>query len=63
MQKNTELREAAKKSGVKLWEIAQELGIDNCNFSKKLRNEFAQKDKDHVLDLIEKLKIEKESEI
>lgn len=59
MQNNKELREAAKKSNVKLWEIAEKLCICESNFSKKLRNEFTQSEKDIALTTIENLRKEK----
>ncbi|MBK5263041.1 MAG: hypothetical protein JJE17_10830 [Peptostreptococcaceae bacterium] len=63
MKKNTELREAAKKSGVELWEIVEKLCIFESCFPKKFMNESAISIKYIVNDLTEKLKIEKQSEI
>ena len=38
---NTDLREYAKNHKVKLWKIADSLGITDTNFSKKLRYELS----------------------
>lgn len=63
MQKaNLEIRDAAKKSNVKLWQIAAELGINDVTFTKKLRFELPQKDKNKILSIIQKLSIRMEAE-
>ena len=42
---NRDIREAAKASGVKLWQIADALGINDGNFSRKLRCELPRDEK------------------
>lgn len=42
---NKEIREAAKAAGVKLWQIAAALGVNDGNFSRKLRQELPQEEK------------------
>ena len=54
--KNKEIREAAQKSGVKLWQLAEELGMSDCCFSRRLRKEFSPEDKAKALNAIERLK-------
>lgn len=54
--KNKEIREAAQKAGVKLWQLAEELGMSDCCFSRKLRKEFSPEDKAKALNAIERLK-------
>ena len=39
--KNVKIREAAKQTGVYLWEIAERFGCNDGNFSRKLRRELA----------------------
>lgn len=52
---NQEIRRTAAGAGVKLWQIADALGIADCNFSRKLRKELPQKEKDKILAIIERL--------
>lgn len=54
--KNKEIRETAQKAGVKLWQLAEELGMSDCCFSRKLRKEFSPEDKAKALNAIERLK-------
>lgn len=53
--KNQDIRRTAARSGVKLWQIAEVLGIADCNFSRKLRKELPQEEKDNILAIIERL--------
>ena len=55
MKANMDIREAAKGAGVLLWEIAGEIGINDGNFSRKLRKELSQDEKVRILAAIEKL--------
>lgn len=55
MKKNQELREYAKNKDVKLWEIAEVLGINDGNFSRKLRKELSDTERDNVLSIIDKV--------
>ena len=45
MKANMKIREEARNSGVRLWQIADALGIQESMFSKKLRKEL-----DYILD-------------
>ncbi|MBQ7542573.1 MAG: hypothetical protein IJT44_09820 [Clostridia bacterium] len=53
--RNKDIREAAKTAGVKLWQIADRLGITDGNFSRKLRKELAEADKQKILAIIDEL--------
>ena len=55
MLKNIDIREAAASKNVKLWQIAEELGIADGNFSRKLRRELPQEDKVRIFAIIDKL--------
>ncbi len=50
---NEIIREAAKKSGFKLWEVAEILGVTDSTLSKKLRRELPSEQTQHILDAIE----------
>lgn len=52
---NQDIRRTAAGAGVKLWQIAEELGIADCNFSRKLRKELPQEEKDRIFAIIERL--------
>ena len=57
---NSEIRKAAKESGVHLWEIAKRLGINDGNFSRRLRSECSPAERDRVLQMISEIVAEKE---
>lgn len=52
---NEKIRLEARQSGVKLWQIADRLGISDGNFSRKLRKELPDKDQEHILSIIREL--------
>ncbi len=52
---NQEIREAAKAAGVKLWQVAAAYGVNDGNFSRKLRRELPQGEKEKILAIIEEL--------
>lgn len=58
MQRNMDIREAAAASGVRLWQIAERLGITDGNLSRRLRREFSADDKAKVFKIIEDLRRE-----
>lgn len=53
--KNQDIRNTAKKSGIKLWQIAEKLGIWDATLSKKLRKELPQEEKEKILGIIAEL--------
>lgn len=55
MQKNIEVRSAAASAGVKLWQIADALGVNDGNFSRKLRKEFTPEEKERILEIIDRI--------
>ena len=57
---NKEIRAAAKNAGICLWEVAEAYGISDSNFSRKLRKELPQEEKDKILDMIDKLAKERQ---
>lgn len=52
---NKEIRESAKRKGVFLWQIANALGINDGNFSRKLRKELPEEEKNKILAIIDQL--------
>lgn len=53
---NKEIRDYAKKNQVKLWEVAERLGMHDSNFSRKLRKELHHDEKCKIIAIIEELK-------
>ena len=52
---NRDIRQAAEKAGVRLWQIAAAIGLNVGNFSRKLRMEFPAEEKQKIFGIIEKL--------
>lgn len=52
---NKEVRTYAKEKGVYLWEIAEELHINDGNFSRKLRKELSEAQKQEIIQIIDGL--------
>lgn len=60
---NKEIREAAKNVGIHLWQVAAAYGINDGNFSRKLRQEMPQEEKEKILAIINRLAQEKQEAI
>jgi len=60
--KNATIRGAAKAAGVKLWEIADALGIRDNEFSRRLRHELPEKESARILAIIQNLQQAREEE-
>lgn len=58
--KNQAIREAAKKSSVFLWEVAEALGINEFSLSRKLRHELPADETERILGIIAELAARKE---
>ena len=56
---NQEIRSEAKRAGVRLWEIAERLGMNDGNFSRKLRRELNQEERRKILAIINDLETER----
>lgn len=56
---NTEIRNRAKDTGVKLWEIADRYGLNDGNFSRKLRRELPEEERDRILAIIDQIAAER----
>ena len=57
---NLEIRTAAKKAGVFLWEVADAYGVTDGNFSRKLRKELPADEKEKILVIIDRLALVKQ---
>lgn len=56
---NKEIRDAARDAGVRLWQIADCIGMNDGNFSRKLRRELPDQEKKEILEIIKMLAAEK----
>ncbi len=54
--RNQDVRQAAKESGVKLWEISDRLGLYDGNFSRKLRHELSPEEKSRIFEIIREIR-------
>ncbi len=54
--KNADIREEVKNAGLKLWQIADKLGITDASFSRKLRKELNAEEKARIRAIIAELK-------
>lgn len=52
---NVDIRNTAAGSGVRLWQIAEALGIADCSFSRKLRKELPEDEKQKIFGIIKDL--------
>lgn len=55
MKANMNLREKARNNGVRLWQIADALGMQESSFSKKLRKELPYEEQEKILNIIDEL--------
>lgn len=57
---NEDIRESLKINNIKYWQVANEYGITDGNFSRKLRKELSSEEKKKVFNIIDKLLKNKE---
>lgn len=53
--KNQEVKNMAKQSGVRMWMIADALGIADTTFCRKLRRELPPEEKEKIFSIIREL--------
>ena len=61
--KNVKIREAAKRAGVHLWDIAARWGCNDGNFSRKLRRELPAAEQEKIIAIIEEVAREKKEAV
>ena len=59
---NCEIRKAARKAGVNLWQIAAKLGFSEATMTRRMRAEMTDEEKDIILSVIADIGIEQEAE-
>ena len=60
---NNDIKAAAKKVGVRLWQVAEVYGMQDSNFSRKLRRKLPDEEKEKILEIIDRLAREKQGVI
>lgn len=55
MKCNNEIRNKAKINGIKLWELAGEIGVADTTFSRWLRIEFTEQQKEIVMSAMKRI--------
>lgn len=64
MPANNDIRTRAIAKGVRLWQIADKLNINDGNFSRKLRKELPDTEKEKIFAIIDQIALERaESEV
>ena len=52
---NVEVRAAWMRAGIMQWKVAEAMGISETHFSRKLRKELPQEEKEKILQIIDQL--------
>lgn len=52
---NEIIKDYAKASNVKLWQVAERMGMHDSNFSKLLRHPLPEKDEEHICRIIDRI--------
>lgn len=60
MKTNEEIRKKIEENHIRYWQVAYEYSIDDTAFSKKLRRELSEEEKEKINKIIDKLIKEKE---
>ena len=50
--KNKKIREAVKRYGIRMWQVAEALGMQDSAFSRKLRHELPEGEQAQIIGLI-----------
>ena len=55
---NEDIKNIAKETNIRLWRVAEKLGVSDSNFSRMLRYKLSKEDKDRILAVIKELVID-----
>ena len=56
---NMEIRNSAKRAGIRLWQVAERIGVNDGNFSRKLRQELPPQEREKILVIINEMAAER----
>lgn len=54
-RENEDVRIAARRKGVYLWQVAERYQLSDANFSRLLRKKLTQDKRDYIMQIIEEL--------
>jgi len=54
--KNSDIRQEVTAAGLRLWQVAYKLGLNDGNFSRKLRRELSIDEKSKIREAIKELR-------
>lgn len=57
-KRNIDIRLAIRNAGLTQWLVAERLGVSEATFTRKLRQEFADHEKQHIFKVINELRRE-----
>lgn len=60
MKANMDIRETTKRNGLFLWQVAEQLGTSDSDFSRRLRRELPEDEKEKIRTIIAALAAERE---
>lgn len=52
---NQKIRKYAQDKKVRLWQIAEKMGLQDSNFSRKLRHELSKQETDTIITIIDEI--------
>ena len=55
---NEKIKQAAAEKSVKLWQIAERYGMNDSNFSRKLRHELSEEEQQRIIEIINQIAAE-----
>ncbi len=55
--KNVDIRNAISSAHIRCWQVADLLGMNDGNFSRKLRHELPQEEKEKIFKIVRELAI------
>lgn len=53
--KNQKIRDAIKTTGIRMWQVAEALKMQDSAFSRKLRHELPEDEQQKIIGIIERL--------
>lgn len=55
---NEDIKNIAKENNIRLWRVAERLGVSDSNFSRMLRYKLSKEDREKILAIIKELTLD-----
>lgn len=55
---NEDIKNIAKENNIRLWRVAERLGVSDSNFSRMLRYKLSKEDRKKILEIIKELTLD-----